>query len=306
MPSVNDNNMQRYLAYGAAIETSLDLSPYLPSTARESLTLTVVEKPIGFNDRDLAQGRQVFQSHGRELSICSSGELGASDAGQSWCFRVGEVARFCWRGGEAKIHLEHLAEGREDLVAFWLIHILLPLWFTVEGKYEFFHACSVEIDETPVLFTAPSMGGKSTLTDYFLGKGHALVSDDKVAVVEESGDFLAVPSHPNHRPYRRFEDLGKRVDRFHDKKSAIGAVYHLKRIGPDGRVRIREVAGHRKFAGLRPSYLFDFDSLKKRRLAFTAAMANRLPFFEVDLPWSRERLGEVYEAICESSIHPRN
>lgn len=306
MPGMNHNNMRQFLAYGAAIRTSLDLSPWLPSTSGETVTLTVIEEPSGFDEQHLEYGRQSFRSHGRELSICSSGEFGAGEAGQIWCFTVGEVARFCWRGGETKIQFEYLADGREALLAFWLIHILLPLWFTVEGKYEFFHACSVEIAGAPVLFTAPSMGGKSTLTDCFLRKGHGLVSDDKVAIVEDDGKFVAIPSHPNHRPYRRFEDLGQRVKKFFPGKAAIGAVYSLRRVGPDEDVRITEVLGHRKFAGMRPSYLFDFGNLKERRLAFTAAMANCLPLYEVDLPWDLERLEEVYDAICDHLVRLEN
>lgn len=299
MPTVNDNNMRRFLAYGASIRTSLDLSPYLPLSHGGSPTLTVVEKPTGLTEQDLTHCRQLAQSHGRELAIYSNRDFGDSTEGQSWCFLVEDVGSFHWRGGCAKIHFEQLAGGSEELLAFWLIHIVLPLRFTVEGRYEFFHACSVEINDTPVLFTAPSMGGKSTLTDYFLSKGHGLVSDDKVAIVNESGEFFAVPSHPNHRPYRRFEDLGKRADRFFDKRAAIGAVYKLKRVGPDEDVHINEVLGHRKFAEIRPSYLFDFGDMKERRLVFSGAMADSLPVYEVDVPWNLEKLEEVYVGIRE-------
>ena len=67
-------------------------------------------------------------------------------------------------------------------------------------------------------------------------------------------------------------------------------------------MKIREVGGHRKFAALRPSYLFDFGLHKERRLSFTAAMANRLPFYEVDLPWRIKRLEEVYREICKTAL----
>ncbi|MBT8039536.1 MAG: hypothetical protein KJN78_04810 [Gammaproteobacteria bacterium] len=239
------------------------------------------------------------QAHGREMSICTDGEFTVSAKGQSWCFEVKDVARFYWREGSATIQFEYLTDGSEDLLAFWLIHIVVPLWFTLEGTGEFFHACSVEIDGAPIMFTAPSMGGKSTLTEYFLRRGHGLVSDDKVAIVEERGKFLAIPSHPNHRPYRRFEDLGIRVDSFCSKSAQIGAVYNLRRVAPDEAVQITEVVGHRKFAVMRPSYLFDFGALRERRLAFTAAMADSLSIYEVDLPWSLEKLEEVYDGICD-------
>ncbi len=64
------------------------------------------------------------------------------------------------------------------------------------------------------MFIAPSMGGKSTLTDFFIQQGHGLISDDKVPTVIENGQFLAGGSHPYHRPHRRFEELGYHVDNF--------------------------------------------------------------------------------------------
>ena len=74
------------------------------------------------------------------------------------------------------------------------MHIFLPLHLTLERGYDFIHAAAIEVDSSPVLFIAPSNGGKSTLADYFLKQGHALLSDDKVATFFYEGVFWAAPS----------------------------------------------------------------------------------------------------------------
>lgn len=298
MPGVNDNNMECFLAYGASIRTDRDLKPYLPQAGNGRLTLTVIRMQGNSHAQKLERCFPQFQGHGRTLSIFTDRKFDKSSAGQPWCFEVEGVAKFYWIGGDTSIQYDVMADEEDKLLAFWLIHIFLPLWFTLEGHYEFIHAGAVEIDGEPVLFMAPSMGGKSTLTDYFLQQGHGLISDDKVAIVKEQERFLALPSHPNHRPYRQFEDLGKPVDNFLQKTLPISAIYYLRSAEPEASICINEIVGHRKFAGMRPSYLFDFDFLKVERLEFLAELAGAVPFFELSVPWDRGRLGEVHDALC--------
>ena len=298
MLEINDSNMRRYQAYGVSLCTDLELRDRLVETEDGRVPVTVVARS---RQRDLGSLKQVtppLQGHGRDFFILTDRQFAPSSAGQNWCFQVKDIARFYWTGGEARIEYEPLEGASEDLLAFWLVHIFLPLWFTLEGTYELLHACAVEIGGKTALFMAPSMGGKSTLTNYFIGKGHALVSDDKIAVIKEHGRFLAVPSHPNHRPYRKFEDLGNRVDKFASKASPIGSGFYLRRAEPGAPVEVNEIEGHRKFAVMRPGYLFDFDFLKKKRLEFLADMASKVPFFELSMPWSLERLDDVYVAVC--------
>ena len=86
------------------------------------------------------------------------------------------------------------------------------------------------------------------LTDLFIRRGHTLVSDDKVATFHGQGTHWAVPSHPNHRPYRKFEDLGMRVDRFDPRARPVDAVYRLVRAEPGAAVSIsfRETSRSRR------------------------------------------------------------
>jgi hypothetical protein len=217
--------------------------------------------------------------------------------GQPWCFEAQGAVRFHWVSGEGRISHERLGRTNDSQLAFWLIHILLPLYFTLEGVYELIHACAVVVSGRTVLFTGPSHAGKSTLTNYFLERGHALVSDDKVATYFDGGSYFAVPSHPNARPYRQFEDLGRRVPAFSSEPHPIDSIYALKAIDPDAAVRIEEVTGHRKFAGLLPSYLFNFPFLKAKRLAYLAQLVTQVPLYRLGVPWDLLKLGEVRRAV---------
>ena len=100
----------------------------------------------------------------------------------------------------------------EDLVAFYRdvlgLHTGWRPAFSFGGAWLYCGEQAVvhlvEVDEQPILFIAPSTGGKSTLGDYFLKQGHPMLSDDKVATFLHEDEFWAVPSHPHHRPFREF------------------------------------------------------------------------------------------------------
>ena len=141
------------------------------------------------------------------------------------------------------------------------------------------------------------------MTDYFIKRGHTLVSDDKVPTFIQDGTFMAVGSHPYHRPYRKFEELGYRVENFSESFKPIHAFYELEGVDADADVGIEEITGFQKFDVLLPNYLYMFSWLKPRRLEYLSRMLNTIRVFHVRVPWERERLGEVYDAICVHSMH---
>ena len=246
---------------------------------------------------DLLHRTNLYTGHGRELVLFTDRELAESITGQPWCFEVADVARFRWSGGTDEIQFERLTECTDQLLAFWLIHVFLPLYFTLERRYEFIHACAVEVNGSTILFTAPSHGGKSTLTDYFIKQGHVLVSDDKVATWREQGCYFAAPSHPNHRPYRQFEDLGYRVENFDPGPRPVDAIYALQRVDAEADVEIETVTGHRKFAMVRPGYLFDFGFLREKRLKYMGQLLGEVGVYRVSVPWDTKRLQVAHDCI---------
>ena len=173
-------------------------------------------------------GFPLYWAHDRKVYLYSDREFDGSDVGQPWCYEVEDVVKFYWIGGEAMIYYELGDKGDVNLLSFWFIHLLLPLYMTLENMYDFLHAGAVEVEGKPILFIAPSMGGKSTMTDYFIKQGHSLISDDKVPTFIQHGKFMAVGSHPYHRPYRKFEELGIRVENYTPNVSPFILFMNLK------------------------------------------------------------------------------
>jgi len=243
----------------------------------------------------------LYSTHGREVLLHTDRELAGSAFGQPWCLEVEGIVRFSWIGGEPAVRYQVCDNGTWSLLVFWFVHIVLPLYLTLERGYDFIHAAAVEVDQQPILFVAPSTGGKSTLGDYFLKQGHPMLSDDKVATFLRQGHFYAVPSHPHHRPFREFEVLGYPVEPFAERARPIHAFYVLEPAESETDIEITEVTGFRKFEQLLPNYLYNFGFLQEQRLRWLAQLADRSLVYRVRRPWNLARMHEVYEAVCRHS-----
>lgn len=286
-----------YHLYGTAVFSSTPLLLDLPAvdTAREQIELR------GSSPTQIMQPRMTpvasHTAHGREIRLLTDGEPNQPDPGQSWCFDVKDVVRFHWESGQSLVYHEAGSRGNPKLLTFWFAHLMLPLYLSLERRYDMLHAGAVELDGEPVLLVAPSMGGKSTLTDHFVRQGHPMISDDKVPGAIEYGRYAVGGSHPYHRPFRRFEELGYPVERFSPTFRSVRTLYLLQRCEPLSPVSIDEVRGFRMFESLQPNQLFGFSFYRERQLTSLAVMLNQSRLFRVALPWRTERLTEVYDAI---------
>lgn len=245
----------------------------------------------------LAREYPLYTTHGRFLMLRTDRELALSVAQQHWCLNVEGVVSFRWSGAESLIHFQLHEHGTQDLLVFWFVHIFLPLYLTLERGYDFIHSAAVEIAGKPVLFIAPSTGGKSTLADYFLQRGHAMLSDDKVATFLHNGRYVAVPSHPHHRPFRALEELGYPIENFAQSAKPIHAFYVLEKGDADSQVAIEEVQGFQKFEQLLPHYLFSFRFLQQQRMRWLAQLADQSLVFRVRRPWDLAKMPAVYKTI---------
>jgi len=299
--------MHQITLYGTKIMSdiafSLDLSQQTQTRYHATLSSTV-PKDL---ENAFSCGLRLYRAHGRRVFLYSDREFDGSKRGQPWQYEVEGIVSFYWRGGEETIYYRLGKEGSVDLLGFWFVHLLFPFYLTLERKYDFLHAGAVEVEGKPVFFIAPSMGGKSTMTDYFIQQGHRLISDDKVATFIEDKKFMAVASHPYHRPYRKFEELGYRVAHFSEVFKPIHVFYALERVEAEADIKIEEVKGFAKFSVLLPNYLYSFHWLKSERLAYLSQMLNTIRLFRVKVPWDKERLGEVHHILCQHSKYlPQN
>lgn len=261
-----------------------------------SKAVKVEESATAVPDR-LSNRLQFINNQGREVSLLSDAALEKKRPGKLRGLCVEDVVTFWWEEGSSVIRYVLLSKVNRHLVDFWLLHTLLPLYFTLEEQYALLHAGAVEVAGRPILFIADSCGGKSTMTDFFIQRGHRMYSDDKVATYEEAGVFFAVPSYPYHRPYRKAEELGHFVNNFKREPEPIGAIYELERAQPDAPIEIIEQSGIEKFTALRHASEMNFPYLKAKRFLFLTRMAAEIPLFRVYVPWDMERLSEVYSAI---------
>lgn len=289
------------IVYGSKINSDiafpLDLS-------HETATRYEIEFSANIPDKlknCITCGFPFYCAHERNVYLYSDRTLDGSETGQPWCYEVKDVVRFYWMGGERTIFYKLDEKGDTNLLSFWFIHLLLPLYFTLEDMYDFLHAGAVEVEGKPILFIAPSMGGKSTLTDYFIKEGHTLISDDKVPTFIDKDKFMVAGSHPYHRPYRRFEELGHRVKKSMTASKPIHAIYVLEATDGDFKITIDEIRGYEKFDTLMPNYLYMFSYLRPQRLQYLSEMVNNIRVFSVQVPWDLARLKEIHEMICEHS-----
>lgn len=264
--------------------------------------IVTVQENASFNlDAKLLYELTFFNNQGRDLMLCCDREFSLTQEEQLWAFEVKDVVTFFWNSGT--LNLEYIKHDNftDELLEYWCLHIVLPIFFTIEETFDFLHAGAIEVENKSILFIAPSMGGKSTITDFFMKQGYTMISDDKVATYVSNGKVYSVPSHPHHRPYRRMEDIGYFVENYAKKPQQIQAIYKLEKSDPNSTIEIKEILGMEKFKLLRQASETNLHFQKVKRFEYLTKIANTLQVFSVTVPWNLERLNEVSQAIVEHS-----
>lgn len=233
----------------------------------------------------------------RKVLITSNKPFSNLEKNQELYFHVDDVVTFFVKLNKKFIYYKLHKKGSVKLLKYWLIHTFLPILFTIEDKYYFIHAGSVEIDNKPVLFIANSYGGKSTLTDFFIKKNHTMISDDKVATYIKDNKIFCIPSYPYHRPYRKVEDLGIKVENFGKDNKPISKIYNLVKSDSSAKIEIYEIKGIDKFKALRHATDIDLFVNKESRFNMLSFIANNIKVYNITLPWDLNRLNEVYKSI---------
>lgn len=242
----------------------------------------------------------VYQNNqDRQISLTTNRDFTTPTDDQPWIFYVENVISFAWETKGSVIRYRFHELATDDIFRFWLYHVVLPIYFSIAQKYRFLHAGAVEVEEKAILFMAPSFGGKSTLTDYFLQRGHPLITDDKLATYEADGVYYAVPSHPYHRPFRTVEVLGHLCENPSTQVRPIHAIYILEKGEPDGEIAIRKLKGVEKFSRLHEGGEMNFSFFTPQYVTYMAGLANAVNVFNVTVPHDLQRLEEVYQAIKE-------
>lgn len=247
--------------------------------------------------QQLTVGSEYMPMSGRQARYASEKPFSLCQEGCSWGVEVKDVASFIWRCGEHSIAYIPQQLLAPELLQFWILHTILPMALALEKTYEILHVGAVEVNGEPILFSAESFGGKSTMTDYFLKQGHTLLSDDTLGVYKKNGDYVAVASYPFHRPYRKAESLGDKVVNVSTHPKPIKAIFLLEKSEARADVAIEELKGIEKYKAFHFSTFINFDFLQQHRFQLLGEMANTLPVYKVSVPWDITRIDEVYHSI---------
>ncbi|MDF1884374.1 hypothetical protein JHD49_10515 [Sulfurimonas sp. SAG-AH-194-C21] len=235
----------------------------------------------------------------REIALHSDEAFKDREIDHQWMFQVKDVVSFFWTSGSKTMTYKLDSLGTKTLVHYWFIHIVYPLYLTLEDKYYFLHSGAVTINNKAVSFMTRSRGGKSTLTDYFLKQGHTLLTDDKLATYEDEEKVYAVASYPYHRPYRGYETLGEYVENFESEVLVLGTIYILKKEDASAEVEIVELKGIEKFTHIYQNseiaFLLEFSD----QMNYLGSLAKKVSVFSISIPWDLTRLEEVYTKIIQ-------
>ncbi len=287
------------IIYGTRILSDIPFPLHIPNDHKKRLELTLSQNPPQAITSAITCSLPLYQTHGRKVYLHSDRGLDNNSMMQPWSYEVKDVVRFFWFGGETNIYYQLCDKGDNKLLSFWFIHLLLPLYFTLEKTFDFFHAGAVKVEDKIILFLAPSMGGKSTMTDFFIKRGHFLIADDKVATFIRNNRVMTMASHPYHRPYRKFEDLGLRAEYYENRCEPVHALYYLEKNPAITHPVISDVKGVEKFKTIFPNYLYMFPFLMSYRLHYLSKVLHSIKIFRVQIPWKIEQIASVHDAICQ-------
>jgi hypothetical protein len=99
---------------------------------------------LGIHPGLLTERANLYSSHNRQVYLCTDRPLADSAPGQPWCLEVEGVVTFHWRGRESVVQYQESEQGDWRLIAFWFVHIFLPMYLALERNYDFIHCAGVE------------------------------------------------------------------------------------------------------------------------------------------------------------------
>jgi len=184
----------------------------------------------------------------RQRSICQRGRKGRpesvflNDEG-NLCILIGESIAFILARGRDKIQCRTEPGYDTEALAYLLLNLVLPIYLETEGRLALLHASAVALGEQAIAFLGDCTTGKSTLAEYFLSRGCALVADDRLAISRGEQGVLAVPSHPYMRVGPKSPLwLGEPVEKACHDALPVRKVYVLEPSAPGTEPRVEVVS----------------------------------------------------------------
>jgi hypothetical protein len=188
------------------------------------------------------------------------------------------------------------------------------------------HASAVAFGETAVAFVGSEGAGKSTTAAALARHGHAILSDDVVALAEHNGSFLVHPAYPylclwpesveslygsrdalpqfSTNYEKRFLSLGTQELRFAERALPLGAIYILGDRRGDPAPLAEELAPQKAFLALVANTFATntLDSgMRAKEFEILARLAPSVPIRGLCAHQDASRLPELCELLDEET-----
>jgi hypothetical protein len=262
-------------------------------------TLTLLLQPDLPDSADFPEQSNWLPMSGRRGRYGAAKPFASCRVGDQWCLEVEGVLVLGWQTGQGDIYYRPLAAYTPHLLRFWVLHTLLPVILTLQRYCEIFHVGAVLAPQGALMFSAPSFGGKSTLTHYCLQQGMPLLSDDTLGIKKVRESYQALPSYPFIRHYRQAEDLGEPVAAMVDGPVPIHALCCLEQVAPDAPVRVTELTGVQRYRAIHSALFAALSFMKGEQFLALADIADNIRACTLEIPWDIARLGDVHAALLD-------
>lgn len=268
------------------------------SQQRDDSLSTIVVQHRDFALSDFFQLRTPWvEMSGRNVRYYTKEPFEKTQHIVDWAFEVEDVVVLWWCEESEIIYYKRRVHFTVERLLFWVLHTFFPLVLELSHRYHILHTAAVALGDGVILFSAFSGGGKSTLLNYFLQQGHSVYGDDTVAIKKQKNRYHVVASYPFHRPFREIEVLGDSVKNFARTIRPLAKMYLLERVDKNAKVCIVPLHGVEKFKAVYQSAFVTFSFLQQQRYRFSVEMVKHIQVYKISIPWDKNRLEEVYQAI---------
>jgi hypothetical protein len=316
-----DTEMRTWWLFGFRLASDHPfVTPLLPASGEPDVTLRSVaqpplppgweETPLSYASPAMIDERQPFLTI-LVLDACA-------------VFRFTEVVDFFVFRDRVLWRL--LDPAYAYMVELHFLGLVMAYWLERRGLPAI-HGAAVQVGDGAIGFLATGQGGKSSLAAGFLQAGHALLTDDILAIERPGGRCLARPSYPQMRmwPDQARHVLGRveGLERVHPTVSKLRVPVGAHGLGRFTNVPLplsclylpeRRDGGEVSFAPLpfaeavvalaRLSFLSDIIDalgLHRSRFAALAGIARTLPIRRVAFPEGLARLPDAVRAIADDA-----
>lgn len=114
--------------------------------------VTVRENSSMVLDDKLLYELTFFNNQGRDLILYTERDFARTQKGQFWAFEVKDVMTFFWYSDTLTLEYIKHSNFTKGLLEYWSLHIVLPIFFTIEEIYTFLHAGAVDVNQKHLLF----------------------------------------------------------------------------------------------------------------------------------------------------------